>query len=102
MGIRWSKLLMNATFSGVSTALSCSFGDVLDSRPAMEFLAQVADELIRVAHATGHDLAGMQGEDIELLRFAAGETLADKLPLYHRVDATCAPTRQHAPGFGKG
>ena len=32
MPIRWSKLLMNATFSGVSTALGCLFGDVLESR----------------------------------------------------------------------
>jgi 2-dehydropantoate 2-reductase len=85
MAIRWSKLLMNATFSGVSTALACSFGDVLDDRDAMHFIARVADELIRVAHATGHHLAEMQGEDMESLRLADGETLADKLPLYRRV-----------------
>jgi len=85
MAIRWSKLLMNATFSGVSTALSCSFGDVLASPDAMAFLAQVADELIRVAHASGHHLAPMQGEDMESLRFDEGEALADKLPLYRRV-----------------
>lgn len=85
MAIRWSKLLMNATFSGVSTALACSFGDVLESPEAMEFLARVADELVRVAHASGHHLAPMQGEDMDSLRLAEGETLADKLPLYQRV-----------------
>jgi 2-dehydropantoate 2-reductase len=85
MSIRWSKLLMNATFSGVSTALACTFGDVLDDRQAMEFLARVADEVIRVAHATGQRLARMQGEDMESLRFAEGKTLADKRPLYRRV-----------------
>jgi len=85
MAIRWSKLLMNATFSGVSTALACTFGEVLESPDAMEFLARVADELIGVAHASGHHLARMQGEDMQSLRLAAGETLADKLPLYRRV-----------------
>lgn len=85
MAIRWSKLLMNATFSGVSTALACSFGDVLDDLQAMEFLARVADEVIRVAAAAGHQLARMQGEDMGSLRFADDETLADKLPLYRRV-----------------
>jgi 2-dehydropantoate 2-reductase len=85
MAIRWSKLLMNATFSGVSTALSCSFGDVLQDREAMEFLAHVADELIRVAHATGHRLARMQAEDMDSLHLSRGETLEDKLPLYQRV-----------------
>ncbi|MGN6374845.1 MAG: ketopantoate reductase family protein [Sphingomonas sp.] len=85
MAIRWSKLLMNATFSGVSTALTCTFGDVLESPEAMEFLARVADELVRVANASGHHLARMQGEDMESLRLAEGETLADKMPLYRRV-----------------
>jgi len=85
VAIRWSKLLMNATFSGVSTALACSFGDVLEDPEAMEFLARVADELVRVANVSGHHLARMQGEDMESLRLADGETLADKLPLYRRV-----------------
>ena len=85
MAIRWSKLLMNATFSGVSTALACSFGEVLEDPDAMAFLARVADELIRVAYATGHHLAHMQGEDMDSLRLAEGETLADKMPLYRRV-----------------
>jgi len=85
MAIRWSKLLMNATFSGVSTALACSFGEVLENPEAMAFLAWVADELIRVAHASGHSLARMQGEDMDSLRLAEGETLADKMPLYRRV-----------------
>lgn len=85
MAIRWSKLLMNATFSGVSTALACSFGDVLEDREAMDFLAHVADELIRVAHATGHHLARMQGEDMGSLRLSRGEIPGDKLPLYKRV-----------------
>jgi 2-dehydropantoate 2-reductase len=85
MAIRWSKLLMNATFSGVSTALACTFGEVLENRHAMKFLARVADELIRVAHAAGQHLAPMQGEDMESLRFREGETLEDKLPLYRRV-----------------
>lgn len=85
MAIRWSKLLMNATFSGVSTALACSFGEVLENPEAMAFLARVADELIRVAHASGHSLACMQGEDMASLRLAEGETLADKMPLYRRV-----------------
>lgn len=83
--IRWSKLLMNATFSGVSTALACSFGEVLENPEAMEYLGRVADELIRVAHANGDHLACMQGEDMESLLLSEGETVADKLPLYHRV-----------------
>ena len=83
--IRWSKLLMNATFSGVSTALGCLFGDVLENRDAMGFLSHIADETIRVAHASGYRLAKMQGEDMEFLQLHPGDTLDSKMPFYLRV-----------------
>jgi hypothetical protein len=70
VAIRWSKLLMNAIFSDVSTALACTFEDVWESPEAMGFLARIADELVRVANASGHHLARMQREDIDSLRLA--------------------------------
>ena len=85
MPIRWSKLLMNATFSGVSAALGCLFGDVLDDPRAMRFLSHVADETIKVARAHGVRLAGMQGEDMEFLELRLGETVDDKMAFYRRV-----------------
>src|SRR5690606_9607063 len=39
MGIRWSKVLMNATFSGMSAALGCTFGEVLDDPRAVRCVA---------------------------------------------------------------
>ena len=85
MPIRWSKLLMNATFSGVSAALGCLFGDVLDDPRAMRFLSHVADETIKVARANGSRLAEMQGEDMEFLELQPGETVDDKMAFYRRV-----------------
>jgi 2-dehydropantoate 2-reductase len=85
MPIRWSKLLMNATFSGVSAALGCLFGDVLDDPRAMRFLSHIADETIKVARANGFRLAEMQGEDMELLELRPGETVDDKMAFYRRV-----------------
>lgn len=85
MPIRWSKLLMNATFSGVSAALGCTFGDVLDDPRAMRFLAHVADETIKVARANGVRLAEMQGEDMGSLELQPGETVDDKMAFYRRV-----------------
>ncbi|MCL2560484.1 MAG: ketopantoate reductase family protein [Turicibacter sp.] len=52
-GFRWSKLLMNATFSGMSAALGCTFGDVLDDDKALKCVVQIANELIQVARAKG-------------------------------------------------
>lgn len=53
LGFRWSKLLMNATFSGMSAALGCTFGDVLDHDKALKCAIQIGNELIQVARAKG-------------------------------------------------
>jgi 2-dehydropantoate 2-reductase len=85
VGIKWTKLLMNATFSGMSAALGCTFGDVLDDHDAIAALARIADETIKTAHASGIHLVPMQGTDLARLELRAGETVEDKLPLYHQV-----------------
>ena len=43
MGIKFTKVLMNSTFSGMSAALGCTFGDVLDE-------------------SQGHDVLGVCGQ----------------------------------------
>jgi len=52
-GVRWSKLLMNSALSGMSAALACTFGDVIDDDKGVLCAAYVAKELIEVANAKG-------------------------------------------------
>lgn len=52
-GFRWSKLLMNSALSGMSAALGCTFGDIIDDDKAVVCAAYVADELIRVSKEKG-------------------------------------------------
>lgn len=85
MNIRWTKVLMNATFSGMSAALGCTFGDVLDNDEAMHALAYIADETIKTAHACGNKMVHMQGEDMEFLEIKEGEKTADKMAFYKKV-----------------
>lgn len=85
MGIRWSKVLMNATFSGMSAALGCTFGEVLDDPRAMRCIAFLADETVRAAHAAGHRMAPMQGEDFESFRLASPNDTEAKFPLIERI-----------------
>ena len=85
MGIRLSKLLMNATFSGLSTALGCTFGDVLANPKAMVCLAFIADECIKVAKALGVRLAIMQGEDLEHFELRDARQIPLKMPLYRKI-----------------
>ena len=85
MGIRFSKLLMNATFSGMSAALGCTFGEVLENPRAMTCLAFIADECIKVAHAQGVRLAVMQGNDLEVFELNNAADISSKLPIYQKI-----------------
>lgn len=85
MGIRWSKVLMNATFSGMSAALGCTFGEVMDDRRALACVAFIADETVQTAHAAGHRMARMQGEDFERFALASPASLPGVLPLIHKI-----------------
>lgn len=53
IGLRWCKLLMNATFSGLSTALGTTFGGILDSDEAMHLIIKIGEECMNVAEAMG-------------------------------------------------
>ena len=85
MGIRWNKVLQNSCFSGMSAALGCTFGDVLASPKAMECIAHIADEVIKVCHAQGFRMVEAFGEDFESLELKSNADVAGKMALYHRV-----------------
>ncbi|NGM86779.1 ketopantoate reductase family protein [Parapusillimonas sp. SGNA-6] len=85
MGIRWSKVLMNATFSGMSAALGCTFGEVMDDARALRCIAFLADETVRAAHAAGHRMAPMQGEDFEQFLLASPAEADASTPLIERI-----------------
>ena len=85
MGIRWTKVLQNSCFSGMSAALGCTFGDVLHNPKAMECLAQIADEVIKVCHAQGYRMVEAFGEDFESLELQSKADIPEKMALYHRV-----------------
>lgn len=63
IGIRWCKLAMNASFSGVASALGCTFGDILDDDALLTYTAEVAKELADVAAAANVTLLPIEGND---------------------------------------
>lgn len=66
-GARWSKLCINAAFSGLSTITGLTFGDVAKRRKTRKIALGVLRECMDVAKASGVKLAPMQGHDIEKL-----------------------------------
>ena len=85
MGIRWTKLLMNATFSGMSAALGCSFRNLLADEKAMTCIAHIADETIKVCHGKGYRMVEMQGADMEFLELGSKADIAGKMDFYRKV-----------------
>lgn len=63
IGLRWTKLLMNATFSGLSTALGTTFGGVWDDDRAMQLILRIGKECLDVAAEKGITLEPYEGYD---------------------------------------
>ncbi len=85
MGIRYTKLLMNSTFSGMSAALNGTFSDVLANPKAMICVAHIADEVIKVCHGLGYRMVEMQGSDFEFLELNSKADIPGKMGFYKKV-----------------
>ena len=67
LGARWSKLLINATFSGLGTVVGGVFGDVSENKDAQKVAVRCMKECIDVGHAAGAEFAPVQGKNITKL-----------------------------------
>ncbi len=72
IGARWSKLLINATFSGLGTVIGGTFGDVSGDKRARQVAIRCMKECIDVGHAAGAKFAPVQGKDITKLFYYKG------------------------------
>lgn len=48
MGIRWAKVIQNATLSGMSAALGATYAEILDNEKATACAAYVGDEIVQI------------------------------------------------------
>ena len=67
LGARWSKLLINATFSGLGTVIGGTFGDVGEDRRMQGLALSCMKECVDVGRAAGASFAPVQGKDITRL-----------------------------------
>ena len=64
IGTRWSKLLINASFSGMSAVLGCTFGEAAAPKPSRRIVQALIKECIDVCAAGGIRIEPVQGKDI--------------------------------------
>ena len=67
LGARWSKLLINAAFSGLGTVMGGVFGDVSEGKDVRDIALACMKECIDVGRAAGITFAPVQGKDITKL-----------------------------------
>lgn len=67
IGARWSKLLINATFSGLGTVVGGTFGDVSGNKKARRVAVRCIKECIDVGRSAGAEFAPVQGKNIDKL-----------------------------------
>jgi 2-dehydropantoate 2-reductase len=84
-GVRWTKLLVNATFSGMSAVLGCTYGEVMDNEKALGCVSHIANETLSVTAALGINLEPIQGHDLRILSFRNKQEMKAKFPVYKMV-----------------
>jgi 2-dehydropantoate 2-reductase len=96
LGARWSKLLINSTFSGLGSVVGGTFGDVSGKKLPRKVAVRCMKEIIDVGHAAGMTFAPVQGKDItKLFYYKTGfkRALAEFiLPLAMKKHADIVPS----------
>lgn len=64
IGARWSKLLINSAFSGMSTVCGKTFGEVAKYKPSRKIIQRIIKECIDVSVANGIRIEPIQGKDV--------------------------------------
>lgn len=64
IGTRWSKLLINAAFSGMSAVLGCTFGKAAKPKESRRIVQSLIKECIDVCKKGGIRIEPVQGKDI--------------------------------------
>ncbi len=85
VGTKWSKLLINNAFSGLSAALNGAYGDILDNEISIVCAVHIADETIKIGHANGVKFAKMGGFDIESLELRRENDIPERIQTFRVV-----------------
>ncbi len=85
-GARWSKLFLNAVYSGMSVAIGGSYGDVEDNEIAFKVSTFVGNEVVKAARLNGVRLIDdFQGVDLKELEFNNEEERQKAIEICHKL-----------------
>ncbi len=90
VGTKWTKLVINTSFSGLSAALNCTFGDILSNQASATCAVLIMDETIRTGMAKGVTLAAAEGFPIESLVLYNKGDIPERIKVLRRLLASSA------------
>ena len=64
IGTRWSKLLINSAFSGMSAVCGCTFGEAAGNKASRRVVQAIVKEVIDVCAKGGIKIERIQGKDV--------------------------------------
>lgn len=73
IGARWSKLLINCAFSGMSAVTGGTFGDAANEKGSRKCCQALIKECIDIAEMSGVKIEPVQGKDIVKLLYYKGK-----------------------------
>ena len=95
-GVRWTKLLINAAFTGLGTVIGGLFGDVAERPEVRRVAIRTLKECMEVGRAAGVDFAPVKGLDVTRLFYYTSDAkrifAQSLLPLAMRRDRTIEPS----------
>ena len=104
LGARWSKLLINSAFSGLSAALGCTFGEVSDNKKSRLIAQRIIKECIDVAKAAQIKNPAHTGKGRRETSALQGRVQTEDFLFHHPDRHEKAPhvKGEHAAGPRKG
>ncbi len=85
-GIRWTKVLLNVTISGINAVTGGTFGQDIADPKAMDIVARIAKECVQVGQASGVKFEPFGGK-IYIAEASLWETEAEKQKVIATYDA---------------
>ena len=84
-GTRWVKLMVNVSMSGLSTALDCTYGDILDDDKATIAALSIILETLKTAKALGVTMEPLKGVDPNVMVDVVKESEENAVKVFRMI-----------------
>lgn len=94
MGARWLKVMFNSCWSGMSAALGCTFGAIIDNPKASACLSYIAQEAVAVCERVGYKMPIFWGKDMTLMgRVGTEAEFKNSQTIFHDIIEKMRPAK---------